>query len=338
MIALPRERGKCRRYVYGRTPEQAVARFNKAIGAGSARVRPGSISEFFVDEYWPWQTSRVQPETYERYDHAWRISVGPAIGHLRFNELRPTHLSHALTFSGKGGSTQSSAKTVLLAILKLAALRGRASAELYAMAKLVEIERPKPKLREDVAEAAQKLFAAARSMNHWTEGFIWSAMTVGLRKGELCGIKRTDIDVNAGVLTLRRQRNHTSGEKERLKARKAGEVRRIGLPKEILEQMLQYFRPGAIYLVTMEDGRPPAPNHFERHLESVCKAAGVHITPHDLRAAAICRLIDAGASDHEIQEIVGHADREMIEWYRDRSAERSRSGLARLVSSDNQLG
>lgn len=141
MIALPRERGKSRRYVYGRTPEQAVARFNKAIGAGSARVRPGSISEFFVDEYWPWQTSR-----------------------------------------------------------------------------------------------------------------------------------------------------------------------------------------------------PPAPNHFERHLESVCKAAGVHITPHDLRAAAICRLIDAGASDHEIQEIVGHADREMIEWYRDRSAERSRSGLARLVSSDNQLG
>lgn len=335
-IALPRESGKSRRYVYARTEPEVQTKYQRAIGAGSVRVRPGSVAEFVVTDYVPHQSSAVQSETFARYDHAWRTCVGPAIGSKLFSELGPDDLVKALKGSGHGGSTQSSAKTVLLSILKLAVLRKRCPVELVAIASLITIDRPQPKFREDAAEAAAKMLDAAVRLSHWTEGFIYAASTVGFRKGELCAIKRTDIDVRARTITLSRQRNHVSGEKGRLKSRKAGDVRRIGLPEDILQKLLGYFKDGAIYLITDDKGKPPPTNHFERHLAPICEAAGVNVTPHDLRAAAICRLIDAGATDHEIQEIVGHADRDMIAWYRDRSASRSRSGLSRLASSDNQ--
>jgi integrase len=59
---------------------------------------------------------------------------------------------------------------------------------------------------------------------------------LGLRKGEICGLKRTDL--SDGVLTLQRQRNWIDGEKSRLKQRGEGEVRRIGLPQEIIDRLL----------------------------------------------------------------------------------------------------
>lgn len=337
IVWAPQKNGT-RRPCYGRTAEDALKAYNRAIGAGELRLRPGSISEFFVTDYAPYmkEVRRVQVESLARYDSAWIKSVCPAIGNMLFSELTPRNReAKFIEALGKGSpSSKGLAKTVLIGILKRAAMSGRCSFELVSAASCLYIPSSKPKYREDIAEAAAKVLEAAKELNHWIEGYIWVAMTVGLRKGELCGIKRGDIDPQKGTLTLNRQRRRT-GEKDRLKGRGDGEVRKIGLDRETLETMLGYFRPGAIYLVTDENGKPPAPNHLDRAFAPVCERAGVHVTPHDLRAAAICRLIAAEATDKEIMEIVGHLNRDMVDWYAGVSTSRSRKGLSRLASSDN---
>lgn len=337
MIWAPQKDGT-RRPCYGRTEADALSNYRRAIGEGELRLRPGSISEFFVLDYAPYMADirGLQDESLSRYDSAWKKSVCPAIGNLLFSELTAQNReAKFIEAIGEGSpSAKGLAKTVLLGILKRAVTAGKCSPELVAVASYIYIPAREPKYREDVAEAAGKLLKAAKELGHWTEGYIWCAMTIGFRKGELCGIKRTDIDTGARTLTVRRQRKRT-GEKARLKGKRDGQVRRIGLPKDILDTMLGYFREGAIYLITDADGRPPAPNHLDRAFTPVCERAGIHVTPHDLRAAAICRLIEVGANDHEIMEIMGQIDPRMITWYRGASISRSRSGLSRLASSDN---
>jgi len=84
--------------------------------------------------------------------------------------------------------------------------------------------------------SARETLQNAISAGHWSAGPIYAATSLGLRKGEICGLKRTDL--SDGVLTLQRQRNWIDGEKSRLKQRGEGEVRRIGLPQEIIDRLL----------------------------------------------------------------------------------------------------
>ena len=199
------------------------------------------------------------------------------------------------------------------------------------MVSIVRVEGARRKERFDARARADRMIEAAQSLGHWTEGFIFAAMTLGLRKGDLCGLKRSDIDEGRGVLTVSRQRNHTMGERARLKHRTEGQTRVIGLPSAILGRLLGYCRPGAIYLVTRPDGSPPPTNHFDRYLEPVESAAGVKMTPHDFRSAAISALVDAGVDDRAIMDLVGHSSRAMIDWYRDNRPDRTRDALARIT-------
>jgi integrase len=313
--------------VYGRSPEECLRKYNEKLGLGTIRVREGSIAEFAVLSYIPWIETQVGIDTFNRYDHSWRTIVGPALGNRRFSELTPAIVQKAFSDSSLGGSTQQSAKTVLLGIIKLAITECKAKTEHLTMVQMIKIERPQRKFREDVVARADAMLEAATKLGHWTESFIFIAGHLGLRKGELCALKVTDLDRAKQTLTIGRQRNHTQGERDRLKGRKRGANRVIGLPHEIMDKILGYIEPGSIYVITNDKGLPPATNHFERHLEEVENLAGVKMTPHDFRSAAICRMIDSGFTDHEIEEIVGHGDREMILWYRDQSASRSRTAL-----------
>lgn len=341
MLPLPRKTGERRRYVYGKSEPICQEKYRAALGIGPVRVRPGSISEFVVLQYVPWLEGRVQaetltPDSLSRYDHAWQSIVAPALGHLLFSELTLQSIQTTFARPEFGGSTKTLAKTVLSQIVRLGIALGKCDANVLVFLQLVSVPSSGTKHREDMSDKAEAMLAAAEKLGHWTEGFIYAGMWLGCRKGEICGIKRTDIDEVNATITIRRQRNHTEGERDHLKARRKGQNRVVGLPPEILARFLSYFRDDAIYLVTYPDGSPPPTNHFDRYLKPVEEAAGVVMTPHDFRSAAICRLIDAGVDDHVIMDLVGHGCQAMIRRYRDSRSSRTRDALSRIASSDNQ--
>jgi integrase len=336
-IALPRVSGKSRQFAYGKTPELALDDYNRRMGIGQFKVRPGSIAEFYVLHFTEWFKKRVSTDSFNRYDSAWCAVTGPKLGDKKWTELTVPMVDEA--FASGGTSDRVLAKTHLLKMAELAiGLKQACPAEVPVMIKLVKVPTIRAKKRFNIGDVAAKMLRAAEDLNHWTEGFIYVSSILGTRKGEVCAIKRGDIDIEAGTLTISRQRNHTEGEREKLKGRDQGETRVIGLPEPILRRMLSYFRPGAIYLVTDPKGKPPPTNHFDRYLSAVEEKAGVKCTPHDFRSAAICNLVDAGVPDATIMDIVGHGSLAMIRWYRDQKAQRSRDGLARLTSTDNHSG
>ncbi len=324
MLQLPRAAGTSRRCVYGRTKDECIQRYQKALSAGSSRVRPGSISEFYATQFDGWIRSRVQPETVDRYDSEWLAMVGPSFGHLTFAELTPAIVQSAFTASPRSASSKTNARGLLLQIVRLAVATGLADASAETSVRICTVPSPKPKGRRDVVSAANALLAAASNAGHWIAGPLYASIVLGLRKGEIAGLKRTDIQGN--VLTVSRQRNHTRGEKDRLKSRADGQTRRIALPESIAERLISSWDGSSIYLFTTDKGKPIPYQHLDRAMREFQDPTNP-VTFHDFRAAAICNLIDAGVSDHTIMDLVGHSSLLMIRQYRDSSDDRIRAAL-----------
>jgi len=337
-IALPRAAGQSRRYVYGRTAEEATKKWLIATGQGPAIVRPGSIAEFMVTHFAPWQSGRVQPESLRRYDNIWQYHLGKDISHLLFSELTPATVESALKNCGAAAS-QAMARGLFKQIVTLAIAHGRATERELAMVALAKIKPRKPKEKRDVVERADELLRKLEKAGHWLEGPVWAAMTLGLRKGELCGLRVTDLG-DDNVLTLRHQRDNRSGDRDRLKHREVGETRRIALPAPIADRLRTYMSKGSIYFFTDQLGRPISYQHFARWIEPYQPTE--RLTVHDLRAAAVSRLVDLGVDDHTVMDIVGHQSREMLAIYRDKRDKRISEALMKQASttttSDNQSG
>jgi integrase len=335
MLQLPRQNdGKRRPCVYGRTAHECLQKYNERLGGGRCEVVRGSVAEFVATTFAIWlDKRRLKSTTLARYDHAWKTVLFPAIGDHKFAELTTTMIQSVFSNSAYQPSTLANAKNVLGQIMKLAVAEGVCQHHVITMVQIAKIPPVPRKERFNVGEQSLKVYQAAKEMGHWTEGFIWICMTFGLRKAEACGLKVTDIDKDAGTLTIQRQRNHVEGETEGTKT-KAKRV--IDLPENLMEKLLSYVKPGSIYIIVNEKGKPPITNHFERHLEPVLAKAGVHITPHDLRAAAIANLVDAGANIADVRSVAGHGTDEMTLSYMDKSRRRTATALGLLESSDNQ--
>lgn len=323
--------------MYGRSPDECIANYNKAIGTGTVRVRPNSISEFVVTVFTPWQAKQVQKDSLSRYDVAWRNHIGPAFGHLLFSELTANNVQDGLLRKGLSPASIGVGRTLLSSIIKLAIAEGRATADRLVLVDIAKQPAIRKRKRSDIVSVANILLEKARG--DWMEGPIWVAATIGLRKGEICGMKITDI--REDHILIKSQRNHTSGDRDQLKHREAGDTKPIGLPKWMIEKLRSYHRPGSIYLFTKPDGKPISYQHFVREMDRNWLGRPIKNkekrpegapTAHDLRSAAIVSLIEAGVNDHTIIDIVGQSAVEIIREYRDESITRSREAMSKVTN------
>lgn len=329
MLQLPRSPGESRRCVYGRSAEECEAKYARALGFGEVEVRPGSISEFVIQHFAGWQASRMQADSFRRYDTIWRIQIGPHVGHMLFSELTPEAIQQAL-HSGKSGSVQNLAKSLLGQIVNLAIVHGWADHRHAVMVKMARVKPPAKRQREDIVQKASALLERVEAAGHWIEGPVWIAMTLGLRKAEVCGLKIGDIDRAKSRINLRNQRSHRAGERQRLKHRQEGDSRRIAVPPMILDRLVSYHKPGTIYLFTDESGKPIPYQHLDRPMEQFQDAEN-RITFHDLRSAAVTRLRAMGVNPETIMAIVGHRDIDQTTDYVGQDDNQTREALAGLV-------
>ena len=129
------------------------------------------------------------------------------------------------------------------------------------------------------------------------------ALLTGCRYQELATLRPADLDLAAGVLTIR--------------ASKAGSSRSVVLTSEAAE----FFRQAAAGKATIAcllpraDGSPWGKSHQFRRLRHACKAAGIGpaISFHILRHTHASRLAMRGVPMHVIAAQLGHASMKMTE-------------------------
>jgi integrase len=147
------------------------------------------------------------------------------------------------------------------------------------------------------------------------------AVTAGLRRGELQGLRWEDVDLEAGTLQVRRTLSEPKGGYI-LEAPKSGKGRNIWLTnkattalrehrKRQLEERMEY---GALWsdhdlVFPSGVGTPLLGGNLNRTFKATLRRAGLpEIRFHDLRHSCATLLLRQGVNPKYVQELLGHAD------------------------------
>jgi integrase len=147
------------------------------------------------------------------------------------------------------------------------------------------------------------------------------AVVVGMRRGELAGLKWSKVDLDKGVLFVHWQRTATSAgvvEKEpKGKSKRAVAIGPAVMAELHAHQLRQdaekaaagvAYRDGG-YVFCREDGLAYYPAYFTDRWADACEAADVPvIVLHDARHTSATTGADAGVPEHVMQRRLGHAD------------------------------
>ncbi|MBE1485855.1 tyrosine-type recombinase/integrase [Plantactinospora soyae] len=143
----------------------------------------------------------------------------------------------------------------------------------------------------------------------------------GLRRGELCGLKWTDVNLDTGRLQVNRQRVSVGYQVSEREAKSdAGQDRVVYLDggatgalktwrttqrKERLAWGPAYADGG--YVFTRENGEPLHPDAVTKIVGRMCRRAGMPATLHTLRHFRAAALISTGADISVVSKMMGHA-------------------------------
>lgn len=133
----------------------------------------------------------------------------------------------------------------------------------------------------------------------------------GLRRMELPGVSIYDIDLNRGVLCVRKGK----GNRERMVP--LGDRAIAWLDKYLIESRPQLLADDTIALFLTDYGEPVQPHYVADKVKRYMQFAGVDKpgSTHLLRHACATHMLEGGADIRFIQEMLGHANLQTTEIY-----------------------
>jgi integrase len=198
---------RARKYIYGATAAEVQnallkARADHAAGLPVA-VEQQTVAQFL--ERWLEDSVKqsVRPLTHEQYRQHVKLYLAPLLGHHRLGKLAPQHVRAFFKLKLEDGL---SPRMVQLSLVILRKALGQALKDGLLgrnVAKLVD--GPRVKRFEGATlslEQAQAFLDAAAGER--LEALYAAALAVGLRMGEVLGLRWTDIDLDRRILTVNR--------------------------------------------------------------------------------------------------------------------------------------
>ncbi len=273
------ETGK-RKTFYGKTRREVQEQLKAALHQqqeGTLITAPQQTLKQYL-EYWLEEVHRqsIRDRTYECYEQIVRLHLVPALGHHPLQKLMPQHLQSFYNKKLKEGlstTTVISFHNVLHKALKHAVRWNLVARNVCDM-----VSPPRRKhfeIQPLNLEQVQQLLAAARG--HPQEALFILALTTGMRRGELLGLKWQDINVEAGTLQIRRILSRIPGKlpgKGYVEAEPKTEKSRrsISLTPFALEALKQHR-------VRQLEAKLNAGSQWQEHDYVFCTSIGTHLNP-----------------------------------------------------------
>jgi len=291
-------------------------------------------SALTVDEYLTqWVASLpltgLEPTTLNWYRSAVETHIVPALGRVRLDRLSPTRIDVFLAtkaesgrVDGKGGLGPTSLRRLRTTLSK--ALSDAVRKGLIAENPMKRVD-PLRVPRSDVTatvwspQTISKFLTAAKDDRLFP---LWrlAAMT-GLRREELAALTWPDIDLKAGVVSVRRARVDIGGEIIVKGPKSAASRRLVDLDDQTLKVLRNWRKrqakerltvgPGwdpSEWVFTDKIGRPWRPDGITYRFTKAVKKAGLPSTHiKGLRHAHATALLMTGAHPKVVQERLGHA-------------------------------
>jgi integrase len=259
---------------------------------------------------------RVARKTAVRHEQIIRRQIAPRLGHVPLRKLTPVHIeAFEAELQREGYVKGSKAGQGLTAQTVLHVHRTLSQALAHAVKTGVlfknpaeQVKPPRPPRREIVilskAEVAALLRAAEGGPLYLP---ILIGVTTGMRRGEILGLRWSDIDLKAARLTVNQSLERLGGKTVFKPPKTTGSRRTITLPALTVEALRAQQAIGG--LVFNHGGIPWDPDSLTKAFDRLVKATGVRrITFHGLRHTHISHQLMDGVHLKVVSERAGHAN------------------------------
>ncbi len=279
-----------------------------------------TVQQYLLDQWLPMVGGRnLRPSTLDGYQKIVHAYLVPNLGEVRLQVLDLSRVERFLHTVGE----MRSPKTVrnihgVLSSALTDALRWKLVPYNVATgAMLPTLERRPPR--------AWNPAQTARFLAHVEDdrlGALWRFLVVtGVRRGEALGVRWSDVDLDAGTVTITSSRVQTKGGVVEGPTKTSAGARTISLDEDTravlrawrTEQTAEFMRlgirPDHGLCFTAESGRGLWPNRVTARFGDLCDELGLpRIGVHGLRHSAATYMIGAGVSPKLVAQRLGHAN------------------------------
>ncbi len=323
--------GRRRKWLSARTRAEVAEKLASALHArveGTLRAgRTPTLGEFLA--LWL-EGLLLEPSTVRGYEQVARVHLVPTLGHIRLDRLSPIDVDrmlHEKERAGLSAQTRANIRSVLRSAISFAVRKG------ITARNVVKLSEP---VKTRVYEATYLTRDEASALLEAAEGdrleALYSvAIPLGLRQGEILGLRWDDVDLEAKQLHVRVQLQFVKGTGFVLKEPKWHSKRTIPLPDITLRalrahkirQVEERLRAGTTWqdhglVFATEIGTPiSATNLLKRSFKPILAKAELRrpVRFHDLRHSAATLLLTMGVPLKVISVILGHSTTRMTERY-----------------------
>ena len=133
-------------------------------------------------------------------------------------------------------------------------------------------------------------------------------LATGLRRGELLGLKRTDIDWKNGIIKVRRQIARVDGKIVEVPLKTKNSYRAVSISTQAIEVLREQKRKtNDTYVFPSPNGCPISPDSVNNMLKRVLERAGIpKVRFHDLRHTFATIALQNGVDIKTVSGMLGH--------------------------------
>ncbi len=286
-------------------------------------ARGVTVSRYLSTRWLPTREGRLRPTTAFRYENMIDRYVLPHIGRVPLRSLNVTHLEDLYAYlrrSGRHDGGPLAPKTVLNVHQILRTALGDAERAGLVQRNVARLMDPPchgaaPEQRCWNEHQLRQFLHVA--ITHRLGPAIWLAAMTGMRRGEVLGLRWSDIDLDAATLSIRRSVSCTGYQVHTTPTKTRTSRRAIDLDQRTVAVLRdwQHHQLAELGTVTAEqavftrpDGQPVHPHTLSQTVDRLQRAAGVPpIRLHDLRHTHATLMLKHGIPLKVVSERLGHS-------------------------------
>jgi integrase len=273
----------------------------------------------------------VRPKTHRTYSDLVRKHISPALGEISLGRLSPQHVREFLNTKLASGLSARTVKHLLVTLRGALAVAVKDGLLPRNVATVVDPPRvPRPDIHFLTPEQARAFLEAVKGSRF--EAAYTSAVSLGLRQGEVLGLKWDDVNLETGLLTVRAALQRVNKKLTRIEPKSSTSRRSIQLPDACIASLVKHKSDQNAqrrwagtrwqetgYVFTTRVGTPVDPRDLLREYYALTRPkpktpdepaptlAFPRVRFHDLRHSAASLLLAQGVSARYIAELLGHS-------------------------------